>query len=460
MVVLDIAIVNVALPSIQQDLMVAQSDLQWAVIAYGLLLGGFLLLGGRAADLLGRKKVFMTGMVIFAAASLLAGLAASLGVLVVGRGIQGFGAALIASSALAILTATYREGPERTKALGIWGAVSASGATAGVIVSGLLTDGPGWEWIFFINVPIGIVLTALAYVLLRESKGEQVKHFDVAGAVTVTAGLLLLVLGVNKSEDWGWGDARTIGSIVAAIVLLAAFIVIELRVREPLVPLGRLRDRIVGTANVLAFLVFGSFFALIFIGTLTMQQVLGYTALEAGLGWLATSLTAVFAAGLSGTVLVERLGVRPVLVTGLVVLAGSLFGLATIDETSGYVGGVMPFFILAGLGIGLCLPSVQVAAFHGFTDRDSGLASGLVNTSQEVGGAIGVAVLATVAVTLTNDQLAQGAEPVAALSDGFSRAFFVAAIVAVVGAVLALTLRRAGAHAAAAPSSTAVEPAT
>ena len=244
--------------------------------------------------------------------------------------------------------------------------------------------------------------------------------------------------------DWGWGDARTLGSLAAATGLLALFVVIESRVKDPLVPLDRIRDRIVGTANILAALVFGSFFALIFIGTLLMQQVLGYSALEAGIGWLATSLTGLVAAAVTGTVLVEKFGVRPVLFTGLAVLAGSMLGLAQADAGSSYIGGIFPFFFLAGLGIGLCFPSVQVAAFTGFTDRDSGLASGLVNTSQEVGGALSVAVLATIAVGLTNDAIAGGAGQVDALAEGFQRAFYVAAAIAIVGAALALTLGRAG----------------
>ena len=445
MVILDIAIVNVALPSIQIDLGVSQSDLQWAVVAYGLFLGGFLLLGGRSADLLGRRKVFMTGLVIFAGASLLAGFANSLTVLVIARGMQGFGAALTAAAALAILTATFEEGPDRTKALGAWAGVSAFGATAGVIVSGVLTDTIGWEWIFFINVPLGIALTIAAFMFLPESRGEAESSFDFAGAITVASALLLLVLGVNKSESWGWADGRTIGALAAAAILFVLFVIIESRVKHPLVPLNRITDRIVGTANILAALVFGSFFVLIFIGTLLMQQVLGYTPLEAGVGWLATSLTGLVAAGVTGTVLVEKFGARPILFSGLVILAGSMLGLAQADAGSSYIGGIFPFFFLAGLGIGLCFPSVQVAAFTGFTDRDSGLASGLVNTSQEVGGAVSVAVLATIAVGLTNDLILGGTEQVDALAEGFQWAFYVAAAIAIVGAALALTLGRAGA---------------
>lgn len=444
MVVLDVAIVNVALPTIQVDLNVDQNDLQWAVIAYGLFLGGFLLLGGRAADLLGRRKVFATGMVIFAGSSLVAGFSTSLAMLVIARGAQGFGAALTASAALAILTATYKEGPARTKALGIWGAISASGATAGVVLSGLLTDGPGWEWIFFINVPVGIILTIGAFTLLLESYGEREQTFDVLGAVTVTGGLLALVFGVNRSETWGWSDARTIGVLIGSAVLLVAFVVIERRVRQPLVPLGRLANRTVGMANVVAFLLLASFFSLIFIGTLFMQQVLGYSALEAGLAWLTVSVPALVAASLVGAVFVEKIGVRPILVFGLAILTVALFGLSQADADSSFASGLLPWFILSGLGIGACFPSAQVAAFTGFTERDSGLASGLVNTSQEVGGAVGTAVLATIAVGVTEDAIADGSVPVDALADGFQRAFLIGAFIAIAGIVMALVLRRTG----------------
>lgn len=441
MVVLDVAIVNVALPTIQMDLNVDQNDLQWAVIAYGLFLGGFLLLGGRAADLLGRRKVFVTGMLIFGGSSLVAGFATNLSMLVTARGAQGFGAALTAAAALSILTATYEEGPERTKALGIWGAISASGATAGVVFSGLLTDGPGWEWIFFINVPVAIVLTIAAFWLLVESYGERQQTFDVLGAVTVTAGLLALVFGVNRSETWGWSDPRTIGVLIASAILLLAFIVIETRVKQPLVPLNRLANRTVGVANVVAFLLLASFFSLIFIGTLFMQQVLGYTALEAGLAWLTVSIPAFIAAALVGSVFVERIGVRPILVTGLAILTIALFGLSQADADSSFATGLLPWFILSGLGIGMCFPSAQVAAFHGFTEKDSGLASGLVNTSQEVGGAVGTAVLATLAVGVTEDAIADGTGQVDALAEGFTQAFFVGAFIAIAGLLVALALK-------------------
>lgn len=442
MVVLDVAIVNVALPSIQLDLGVSQNDLQWAVVAYGIFLGGFLLLGGRAADLLGRRKVFATGIILFAGSSLVAGLSTSLGVLIAARGVQGFGAALTASAALAILTATFEEGPSRTKALGIWGAISASGATAGVVISGLLTDGPGWEWIFFINVPIGIALAAGAFMLLAESYGERQQSFDVLGAVTITAGLLLLVFGVNRGEIWGWTDSRTVGVLVASLVLHIAFVVTETQVEQPLVPLRRVMNRTVGLANVVAFLLLASFFSLIFIGTLFMQQVLGYSALEAGLAWLTVSVPALVAAATTGAVLVERIGVRPILVVGLTIQMAALFGLSTLDAGSSFASGLLPYFLMAGVGIGLCFPAAQVAAFTGFDESDSGLASGLVNTSQEVGGAVGVAVLAAVAIGITDDAIASGTSQVDALAEGFSRSFLIGALIAILAIAMALLVRR------------------
>lgn len=449
MVILDLMIVNVALPSIQLDLGVGQNDLQWAVVAYGIFLGGFLLLGGRTADLIGRRKVFVTGVVVFAGSSLVAGLSTTLGVFVIARGAQGFGAALTASAALSILTATFTEGPARNTALGIWGAISASAGTVGVVLSGVLTDGVGWEWIFFINVPVGIALAAGAFSFLAETYGERQQSFDVLGAVTITAGLLLLVFGVNRGEIWGWTDSRTAGVLVAALVLHLAFLVIETRVPQPLVPLGRVSNRTVGLANVVAFLVLAAFFSLLFIGTLFMQQVLGYSALEAGLAWLAVSLTALAAAATTGAVLVERIGVRPILVTGLTILMVALFGLSRVDAGSTFVSDLLPWFSLAGLGIGMCYPAAQVAAFAGFDEKDSGLASGLVNTSQEVGGAVGVAALAAVAIAVTDDAAATGTGQVQALADGFARAFMIGGFVAAAGIAMALLLRRpAGAEAA------------
>ena len=311
-----------------------------------------------------------------------------------------------------------------------------------MVISGLLTDGPGWQWVFFINVPLGIALAIGAFWFLDETYGERQQSFDVLGAVTVTGALLLLVFGVNRGEIWGWTDGRTIGVLVASLVLFVAFLVTETRVRQPLVPLGRVTNRTVGLANVVAFLLLASFFSLIFIGTLFMQQVLGYSALEAGLAWLTVSVPALLAAATTGAVLVERIGVRPILATGLTILTIALFGLSQLDAGSTFASGLLPWFLLSGIGIGLCFPAAQVAAFTGFDERDSGLASGLVNTSQEVGGAIGVAAMAAVAIATTRDAAATGTGQVDALADGFARSFLIGAFVAIAGVVMALLLRR------------------
>ena len=380
MVVLDVAIVNVALPSIQLDLGVSQNDLQWAVVAYGIFLGGFLLLGGRAADLLGRRKVFVSGVVIFAGASLVAGLSTTLGVLVVARGAQGFGAALTASAGLSILTATFEEGPARTKALGIWGAISASGATVGVVMSGLLTDGPGWEWIFFINVPVGIALAAGPFVpprdlrrapaeLRRPRRGDDHRGPPAPG-----------VRG-QPGRDLGL-DRRAHGRRARGAARPARRVPRDRDAgwRSRSSPWGASRTGRSASPTSSPSCSWPSFFSLIFIGTLFMQQVLGYSALEAGLAWLTVSVPALVAAATTGAVLVERIGVRPILVTGLTILMVALFGLSQLDAGSTFASGLLPWFILSGLGIGLCFPAAQVAAFTGFDESDSGLASGLVNT--------------------------------------------------------------------------------
>src|SRR5215211_3128913 len=321
MVVLDVAIVNVALPAIQKDLGLGQSSLQWIVVAYGLLLGGFLLLGGRLGDLLGRRRIFLTGLAFFSGASLLAGLAGSAEVLIGARALQGFGAALLAPSALAILAVTFVEGKERNSALGIFGAVAGTSASVGVIASGLLTDGPGWRWIFFINVPIGLLLFVLATRFLPADRVETgTRRYDAAGAATVTGGLLLLVYGLNRGVDHGWGSATTLGLFAAAAVLLAAFVRLESRSRSPLVPAAALRNRTMVAADLAAFLLFAGFFSFIFLGSLLMQQLLSYSPTRTGVAWLATSLTAFVAAGFAGAKLVSLVGIRRLLVVGMLLL--------------------------------------------------------------------------------------------------------------------------------------------
>jgi EmrB/QacA subfamily drug resistance transporter len=319
MVVLDIAIVNVALPSIQQDLGIEQSTLQWIVIAYGLMLGGFLLLGGRLADLLGRRRVLLTGLILFSSASLLAGVAGSAGLLIGARALQGFGAALIPPAALSILAVTFREGPERNRALGIFGATAGISASVGVIASGLLTAGPGWPWVFFINVPVGVLLIAMAALFLPADPPDRRRseRFDIAGAVTVTGGLLLLVYALNRGAQFGWGSASTLGLFAASTVMLFAFVRIEARSRSPLVPGSAVRNRTLVAANLSAFFIFGALFSFIFLGSLLMQQVLGYTPTRTGVAWLATTAASFVAAAITGSKLVAVVGVRRLLVRGL-----------------------------------------------------------------------------------------------------------------------------------------------
>jgi EmrB/QacA subfamily drug resistance transporter len=425
MVVLDIAIVNVALPSIQRDLGVSQSTLQWVVIAYGLLLGGFLLFGGRMADWLGRRRVFLTGLGVFSVASLVAGVAESAGLLIAARGLQGFGAALVAPAALSILAVTFPEGQERNRALGIFGAVGGTSASVGVIASGLLTDGPGWRWVFFINVPVGVLLIGLAAMFLAADRPERsIARLDVSGATTVTGGLLLLVYALNRGADYGWTSATTLVLFAAAALLLATFVRIEARSPAPLVPAAALRNRTLVAANLSAFFIFSAFFSFIFLGSLLMQQVLGYSPTKTGLAWLATSATAFVASAFAGARLVALVGVRRLLVTGLSLLAIGVLWLTRVPADASYVSDLLPAFLLAGVAIGLCAPSAQIGALSGVSDSASGLASGLVETMREIGGAAGVAAVSTVLVSRSG-------------LSGFRAAFVVISVAAAVGAVVA-----------------------
>ena len=424
MVVLDVAIVNVALPSIQQDLGVSQSTLQWVVIAYGLTLGGFLLFGGRLADLLGRRRILLTGLTIFTGASFLAGVSQSAGLLIVMRGLQGFGAALVAPAALSILAVTFSEGRERNRALGIFGAVGGTSASVGVIASGLLTDGPGWRWVFFINVPVGLLLIGLATVFLVADRERGVGRFDVAGATTVTGGLLLLVYALNRGADYGWASASTLLLFGAAAVMLVAFVRIEARSRHPLVPAAALRNRTLVAANLSAFFTFSAFFSFIFLGSLLMQQVLGYSATQTGVSWLATSVTAFIASALAGARLVGRFGVRRLLVAGLSLLAIGVLWLTRVPADANYATDLLPALLLAGVAIGLCAPSAQIGALSGVSDSATGLAAGLVETMREVGGAAGVAAVSTVLVSQAG-------------IDGFHAAFLVICIASALGALTA-----------------------
>ncbi len=425
MVVLDVAIVNVALPSIEHDLGLSQSTLQWVVIGYGLMLGGFLLFGGRMADLLGRRPVFLTGLTLFTAASLLAGLAQSAALLIPARGLQGLGAAMVAPAALSILAVNFPQGQERNRALGIFGAVGGTSASVGVIASGLLTDGPGWRWVFFINVPVGIVLIAIAATFLRADRApRRAGKFDVAGATTVTGGLLLLVYALNRGADYGWSSASTLLLFAVAATLLAAFVRIEGRSPAPLVPATALKHRTLVAANLSAFFTFSAFFSFIFLGSLLMQQVLGYSPTKTGVSWLATSTTAFVASALTGARLVALVGVRRLLVAGLSLLAIGALWLTQVPANANYFTDLLPAFLLAGVAIGLCAPSIQIAALTGISDSASGFASGLVETMREIGGAAGVAAVSTVLVSQAG-------------LDGFHGGFVVIGVAAAIGALTA-----------------------
>jgi EmrB/QacA subfamily drug resistance transporter len=425
MVVLDVAIVNVALPSIQRDLGLSQSTLQWVVIGYGLMLGGFLLFGGRMADLVGRRPIFLTGLTLFTGASLLAGLADSAGLLIAARGLQGLGAALVAPAALSILAVSFPQGEERNRALGIFGAVAGTSASVGVIASGLLTDGPGWRWVFFINVPIGVALVALtATVLVRERGARHASTFDIAGATTVTGGLLLLVYALNRGVDYGWTSVSTLAVFAASLLMLAAFVRIEAGSRAPLVPASALKNRTLVAANLSAFFAFSAFFSFIFIGSLLMQQVLGYSATKTGVSWLATSATAFVASALAGSRLVAIVGVRRLVVTGLSLLAIGAVWLTQVPADADYLTDLLPAFLLAGVAIGLCAPSLQIGGLSGVADAETGFAAGLVETMREIGGAAGVAAVSTALASQAG-------------LDGFHAGFVVIAVAAAVGAVTA-----------------------
>jgi EmrB/QacA subfamily drug resistance transporter len=445
-VVLDASIVNVALPTIGRALDFSQSNLAWVVNAYVLTFGGFLLLGGRMADLLGRRRVFMAGLILFAAASLAGGLATTEGQLIVARAVQGLGAALLSPAALSIVTTTFKDGAERNRALGVWGAVAGSGGAAGVLLGGVLTDTLGWEWVLWVNVPIGIAAAALSPVLLSESRSTSLtRSFDVAGGVTVTAGLSVLVFALVDATDAGWGSTQTIGLLAVSAALLAAFVAIELRSAAPLVPFRIFRLRTLTGANVVGLLVGASLFSMFFFISLYMQQVLGYSPIKSGFSYLPLALTIILAAGVASQ-LVTRIGFKPVLITGMVFIAAGLVWFGQVSVGGSYVGDVLFPSLLAAIGLGFSFVPVTIAAVSGVAEREAGLASGLINTSQQVGGALGLAILATVANSRTDDVLASsgggpGALP-AALTEGFQAAFLTGAGFAVLGAVLAMVLIR------------------
>jgi EmrB/QacA subfamily drug resistance transporter len=443
-VVLDASIVNVALPSIGEALAFSQENLPWVVNAYVLTFGGFLLLGGRLADLLGRRRVFIAGLLVVAAASLVAGFAANEGQLIAARAAQGLGAAIISPSALSIVTNTFRDGSERNKALGAWGAVAGAGGAAGVLFGGILTDGPGWEWVLWINVPVALIVAALAPWLILESRSESAtRHFDTAGAVSVTAGLSVLVYALVDANDAGWGSTQTLGLLAVSAALIAAFVAIELRSQAPLVPFRIFRVRTLTGANVVGLLVGGSLFSMFFFITLYMQQVLGYDPIDAGLSYLPLALMIIVASGVASQ-LVTRIGYKPVLAAGMVLIAGALVWFSQVSVGGGFVSDILGPSLLAAAGLGFAFVTTTIAAVSGVREQESGLASGLINTSQQIGGALGLAVLATIANSRTDDLMASGDRSglTNALNEGFQSAFLGGAGIAVLGLILTLALIR------------------
>jgi EmrB/QacA subfamily drug resistance transporter len=442
MTIVDLAIVNVALPTIGQKLHFSEANLQWVVTAYGLTFGGFLLLGGRAADLLGRRRVLMIGLGVFTAASLACGLATTDSFLIAMRGVQGLGAAIILPAALSIVMDMFEEGPERNKALGIWGGIGASGATVGLIAGGLLTRYIGWEYIFYLNVPIGAAALLLAPRVVPESKLETARRrYDPFGAISVTGGLLLLVYAFSEAPQVGWGAARTVAELAVSVALLVAFLVIETRVEAPLMPLSIFRLKTLAGANAVGLLLGGSFFAYIFVGTLYMQQVLGYSALKTGLTWLATSLTSVAFAGLSQA-LVTRGGAKLVMAAGMALIGAGLLWTTQAPVDGRFWSHLAGPFVITGLGTAFAFIPISIAGLAGVASHEAGLASGLLNTSQQLGGAIGVAVASTVAAAHFKTLSHSGSAPAAALTGGFQWAFWVCGAIALLAVPVTFLLIR------------------
>jgi EmrB/QacA subfamily drug resistance transporter len=441
-IVIDASIVNVALPSIGSHLHFARTDLSWVVNAYTLTFGGFLLLGGRLADLLGRRRMFMLGLALFSVASFAGGIAQSEGWLIVARAVQGLGAAIVSPAALSIITTTFAEGAERNRALGVWGAVAGAGGAAGVLLGGILTSGLSWRWVLFVNVPIGLVAAALAPRVLLESRAEDgASTFDLPGAVTVTAGLSLLVYAIVDAVNVGWGSTTTLLRLAGAVLLLIAFLIVERRSRYPLMPFSIFRLRTLRGADVVGLLIGMSLFSMFFFISLYLQNVLHYSPIRTGVSYLPLAVGIILSAGAAAQ-LVTRFGFKPPLIAGLLLIAGGLLWFSQVPGTGGsYAADVLGPSLLAAAGLGFSFVPVTIAAVTGTRPHEAGLASGLINTSQQVGGALGLAILATIANSETRSLFHSGVRNASvALTKGFDRAFLVGAGFAVAGAILAALL--------------------
>ncbi|NGN67974.1 MFS transporter [Streptomyces sp. A7024] len=449
MVFLDISIVNLALPSIREGLDMSEVSQEYIVTAYATVLGGFLLLGGRLGDTFGRRRLLQAGFVVFALASLAAGFAVSGPMLIAARGLQGLGSAMIAPSALSLLTSSFPEGPRRNKALGIWGSLAGIASIVGVIVGGLLADGPGWEWIFFVNVPVGLGAALLAPRIVPEVRGEKERRpFDMLGALTLTGGLLLLIFTLGEATRVGWTTGRTVGSLAGAAALLAGFLVIEARAAAPIMPLGFVRKKTMRTANIAAVLVFGTFSALFFFASIFMQQVYGYSPMKAGFAYLPLAVAVAVGAGIASG-LIAKLAARTVLMAGLTIAVTGLLLMWRAPAGGSYAADLLTPFVLLGLGCGMVYVTLQIAAFTGVSEEEAGIGAGLINTSQEAGGALGLAVITTIAYSgLAGDMAAAGGDPrliVAAQEAANHDAFLAAAVggsAALVVAALLMPRRR------------------
>jgi EmrB/QacA subfamily drug resistance transporter len=459
MVILDVSVVNVALPAIRGGLHFTEVDLQWVVNAYTVTFAGFLLLGGRAADLLGRRRVFVSGLLLFGLASLAGGIANDQTLLIAARAVQGLGGAIIAPASLSILTTTFTEGPARNRAVGIWGAMGGAGGAAGVLLGGVLTSALSWRWILFINVPIAIVAAVLAQRMIAEGRDvRRTRNFDLLGALAATVGLSLLVLGIVRTDQTGWGSAATLALIGAGVVLLGAFVLIEGRfASHPLMPLRIYRSRALSAANVVVLLVGGATFGMWFFLSLYLQQVLGYSPIRAGLAFLPMTLCIIVGSTVASRI-VQRVGTKPLLVTGMTAQMVGLLLFAGVPVNGQYLNDILLASLLVAIGIGLSFVPATIAAVAGVAPAEAGLASGLVNTARMFGGALGLAILAAIATGQTTSQAKAGASAHAALTSGFQVAFVVAAAFAAAGGLVAMFgLPRLRPRPAAAPDGAAVE---
>jgi EmrB/QacA subfamily drug resistance transporter len=443
MTIIDLTIVNVSLPTIGRDLHFSEISLQWVVTAYALTFGGLLLLGGRAADLLGRRRILMLGLALFTGASLACGLATGDAFLIGSRAVQGVGAAIMLPAALSIVMNMFEEGAERNKALGIWGGLGAGGATVGLVAGGFLTRYAGWQYIFFLNVPIGATALWLAPQMVPDSRlATERRRFDVAGAIASTGGLVLLVDAISQAPQYGWGATRTVALLAASAALLAAFLVIENRMESPLLPLSIFRLRTLAGANVAGLLLGGSFFAFVFVGTLYMQQVLHYSALQSGVAWLAASLTSIALAGLSQR-LVTRGGAKLVMAIGMVLIGAGVIWATQVPVHGHFLANLAGPFLVAGAGTAFAFIPISIAALAGVGEHQAGLASGLLNTSEQLGGAIGIAIASSVAASHAKALIHAGDAAPTALTGGFQQALWVLGAIALLAlpAIFALVRR-------------------